>query len=742
MSNKPETLRIRPFARLLTMLGEQLIKNERIALAELIKNSYDADADWARIEFQDFSESCVKRKGSKIVIEDNGIGMSEAVIKKAWMNPATPHKVRKNSAERLTPIKGRVVQGEKGIGRFAILKLGRVITIVTRPKGGDEEFVIRFDFSEYDDDFTEKNGEPSDLYLDSISVTLERRKPQTFDGRQNIQKKVTGKHGTRIEISDLKGAWSRNKIKDLTTDTLKLQSIFTRLFEDKSEPKSSRFEVAIVLNGTEVDYQERALDKLRILLEHSAVLRVEDGEFDDESLEFRFTLNGTEFNISFDELRKDRWLKDRFGAAGDKKKTNPDCGPFGFSFYVFDLKAPIESKHHITKDEGDLIKEHRVYLYRDGVRVYPYGEKDDDWLGTDILRGKFSASAFLSNDQVVGCVDITHKSNPKLKDKTSREGLIDTDQATEDFVTVIRSFLSYLRNDHYKKYRNLIARQRREKALREGKPDQAIRPLYSHLERKGDEKAIKLTKTLENAYKLERGVLTQRAETTEELAAVGIAVETASHDLMLMMDKIVGELDGLISSSLALDSAEAETLQKIRGMVAFVDHRMRDLQAVFKSSKQRRKPIRINEVVDKVHKIYQSALKPQNIDVNIVKIGPPLVVKCTDAVIMQLLINLFDNSLYWLQQVSAKNREITITLDGSDNRMIFSDSGPGVPKGDIPFIFDAWYSGKGDQGRGLGLYIAKQLLDRFDYTLGIAEFSSDRILGGANFVMEFSTDND
>ena len=74
------SLKIRPYARLLTMLGEQLIKNEQIALAELIKNSYDADADWVKVSFVDFkqkdnSEEIEVSQGSKIIIEDNGSGM-------------------------------------------------------------------------------------------------------------------------------------------------------------------------------------------------------------------------------------------------------------------------------------------------------------------------------------------------------------------------------------------------------------------------------------------------------------------------------------------------------------------------------------------------------------------------------------------------------------------------------------------------------------------------------------------
>ena len=114
----------------------------------------------------------------------------------------------------------------------------------------------------------------------------------------------------------------------------------------------------------------------------------------------------------------------------------------------------------------------------------------------------------------------------------------------------------------------------------------------------------------------------------------------------------------------------------------------------------------------------------------------PLVVKTTDAVLLQVFINLFDNSLYWLKTVNGE-RKILITLDGDRQRMIFSDSGPGIKPDDIDYIFEAFYSGKGEEGRGLGLYIARQLLDRYDYSINLAEFSKDRILKGANFVLEF-----
>lgn len=187
-----KTLKIRPYARLLTMLGEQLIKNEQIALAELIKNSYDADADWVKVSFVNFGydekkKDIFKTPDSKIIIEDNGCGMGMDVIEDSWMNPATPNKkTRENEEIKTTPKKYRIIQGEKGIGRFAILKLGRNIKITTRPEGQNTEYVIDYNLSQYDDDFlteTEKGEDGKDkiiekkIYIDNISIPVSEQNP-------------------------------------------------------------------------------------------------------------------------------------------------------------------------------------------------------------------------------------------------------------------------------------------------------------------------------------------------------------------------------------------------------------------------------------------------------------------------------------------------------------------------------------------------------------------------------------
>src|SRR5699024_787184 len=111
-----------------------------------------------------------------------------------------------------------------------------------------------------------------------------------------------------------------------------------------------------------------------------------------------------------------------------------------------------------------------IYLYRDNVRVMPYGDPDDDWLKVDMTRGTVSAAEFLSNDQVVGCVYISQKGNPQLKDKTNREGLIENGKALGDFINILQLILKYQRKEPCAKY--LIDKKRKTEIeqLKEGNP--------------------------------------------------------------------------------------------------------------------------------------------------------------------------------------------------------------------------------------------------------------------------------
>lgn len=758
-----KTLKIRPYARLLTMLGEQLIKNEQIALAELIKNSYDADAEWVKVRFVDFGfdekkKEIFKTKDSKIIIEDNGCGMSMDVIEDSWMNPATPNKkTRENEEIKTTPKKHRIIQGEKGIGRFAILKLGRDIKITTRPEGLNTEYVIDYNLSQYDDDFLTKKEEGKDevieqkIYIDDISIPVSEQKPIVLVDRKVIVNNSVFEHrnnqGTIIEISNLKGEWSFDKIKKVNVESQKLESIFEKIFSEKK--KEDLFEIGFECNSERLLYSDEAIKELSSLLDNSAVLKITNGSYSEKDGCFTYKLNNVPYALSLKDSQISGLtvFKERFAEKNLFDETeirNTTCGDFKFNFFVFDFAADKESAYYLDKKDKETIKEHRIYLYRDHIRVAPYGDPDNDWLEIDKKRGVGRAGDYLSNDQVVGFVDISKQGNPRLKDKTNREGLIEEGNATRDFIVLLHSFLLFIRQHAYRQYQERV-KQQKEQQINKLK---VVDNQFSRLKESIGEntKAISAYNDLYRSYQIEKKFYQNRLDNTEDLAAVGLSVETASHDMSMMLTKGVDAIDNLIKDidgGVLTDEQVENELHSIRGIFSFVKDQMRDIQLMFKSSKQRRRPIRFEDLLGKVEKIYKRTLNREHIEYSVIKTGSPIVAKCTDAVILQLLINLFDNAVYWLGTPDIVEKKITITLDGEKQQVIFSDNGPGIRDDDKPFIFEAFYSGKED-GRGLGLYIARQLLQRMGYSISLAEIPSEQILSGANFVINFvnSEEND
>lgn len=728
------------------MLGDQLIKNESIALIELIKNSYDADASWVRVTFEGFGKKFETTQESRIIIEDNGCGMDANILKKHWLNPATPDKLKQKKAKKTTQ-RGRIIQGEKGIGRFAIFKLGDSIKIITRrqqqniegqyiDEGASEENTLIYDFARYDDNFLSENGKERELFIDDLDVVLLTSSPKiiiTKEVKINGQTIVRPPYGTRIEICGIKSRWTYERIVKIQEEVAKLQPIFVNI-------GTPDFQVSFEGDGID-PIDQSGNDLLLNYIDNKSVFRITKGNYYNTAKVLSFLLNGKEQEISLNgnELKG---LKGFYPERFSNPNYKTECGDFSFNFYIFDFNADSQNPSKIFLDSAQktLIKGHRIYLYRDGIRVMPYGDPEDDWLGIDVTRGTIRASKFLSNDQVVGYISISQQDNTSLKDKTNREGLIEEGEAYSDFVTILRLLLGYIRAVWFEQY--LIEKRKKHEIemMKRGRPNEIIQD-FKH-KYSSDSKAIALLSSLEKSYTMEKQVLQDRILKTENLAAVGLSVETASHDIMLLIHRTLEKQDSLIRAAMNNATIEKDDLINqmtlIRGSLSMIQTQLKDIQLLFPSTRNRTKKIDIVDIIKKVNQIYERVLRDNLIEVDIISTRRPLIVKTTDAVLLQVFINLFDNSLYWLKTVNTK-RTIKITIDGDNLRLLFSDSGPGIKDSDASYIFEAFYSGKGEDGRGLGLYIARQLLDRYDYSISLAEFSKDKQLSGANFVLEFIT---
>lgn len=748
-----EQLKIRPYARLLTMLGDQLIKNEQIAVTELMKNSYDADADWVKVTFVGFGDNWKVLPESKIVIEDNGIGMTKDVISESWMNPATPNKVERERTAK----KQRIIQGEKGIGRYAMLKLGRKVELITRSENKKEqnvEYSVSLDLSDYDDNFfvDGKDGKEG-LFLDTLQFELLSTSPSVFVGNDVVVNNILfegtkNTHGTRIEISKLRGKWSQRKVEDVKESILRFGSLFDEIIlGESSRDKSSAGENMTVglyrddENITGDDKTEQTF--LGNLFDTKTVIRITEGRYYSDLQEICFKENDCPKTLSVTgaDFRGQRIYKKHFG-EGDKVRAVSDFGDFEFDFYIFDFNAK-DTKYALSEEAKKIIREHRIYLLRDGIRVLPYGDSTDDWLQIDISRGTISAGSFFSNDQIVGRVKITKTGNPHLKDKTNREGLIDDEDYTSDFICIIQSFLSYLRTQSYKIYLEKEKKQKDIDVVKARRVEKEINDLKDYF--KENRKAKELLGQLEKTYKAERKYLLERAQRTEALAAVGLSVETASHDIMLMYGRGIDTLSRLLKASQSpeFDCHSAfDELTKLYGMFIYVKNQLSDMQKLFVSSKQSRKNIRVKDMLDKVISIYNNSLKDNSIRINVSEIGSPLIARCTMAEVLQVLINLIDNSIYWLNTIDREDKTILVTLDGNSTHMIFSDNGPGVRDDDKAYIFEPFFSGKGSEGRGLGLYIIRSILSNNDYSIHLADIHQEKKLSGANFVVSFMKDSE
>ncbi len=738
-------LKPRPYARLLTMIGDQLIKNEKIALLELIKNSYDADANWVQIRFNNFeldkddNNKLIAKPDSSIEIEDDGIGMELSVIEEAWLNPATPNKYLKKRKGNNRTDKERIIQGEKGIGRFAVYKLGSKIEITTKPISQKEpEINILNDLSQFDDEIITKEKNDKPTFLDQIEFTCQiQSKPQYFKRRQILflgKKRSRPPHGTRILISSLKGDWTIEKIETIFKELNKLKTPFGDK-KDKSE-----FEFDIKINNKSYFKKDSFKDEFEQIIE-KAPIRITNGKYENKKKLFSFYQNGSKRELKLESFFENKEIKDRFLDKNGNLKRNPESGSFGFTFYVFDFRPKAPEKYKLTSEKA-FVKNNRIYLFRDDIRVQPYGNPDDDWLGIDVKRGTAKAGDFLSNDQTMGHISISVINNPKLKDKTNREGLIEIGNAFQDFTIIIRGFLGYLLQE-FRKYKTVQERQKKLDILEKNTISNQLDLFKEHLENKNDKQGLKYANEIIKNYQNERDYLIERAEFTEDLAAVGITVEAASHDLMLMVERAKDKIDYLAKhgTSPKFDKIELKDgLEQLRGQITIIEDQIRGIQPIFRSSRRVSKKHRIKDIIESVRKYYDSNLGKNEIKFEVKEIGPPLVAKCSEAFLLQTFINLLDNSYYWLTTIDNKPKVIKASLDGNKLVAFFSDNGPGVKEDDAEYIFEPFFSTKGIDGRGLGLYIARQLLERADFKIEYVTKKNDKILSGANFKIDFSTE--
>ena len=495
MNNKLNTTIKVPFkvsARTAKLIGLENFSTEEGAVIELVKNTYDADANNCILIFdlKTKIEKIVDKDGNEIQIEkfekenssifiiDNGIGMNDKIIQNQWMTIGTDNKLYEHTTEL-----GRVKTGAKGIGRFALNRLGMLTDMTSLPTlleiidednilmEEGEEVVgtklisnndnIGFEWTVDWKDFDKKGATVSDIEAvlsEKENLTLKETLLSRFSTYPKVKELLEGidfKSGTVIEITELNDDWSEDKLRKLFGNLEMLlppegQNDFVIDFfllnnlEDFGTVKRAFYD--------DYDYKLKATFNQN----NDKLLNVEisRNELDIDALENRYSevfefemMKNSPFKL--EDFKKDKIIAEipieKILSDKVDRELLDKVGQFGFTFYY--LKNTISD----NKEEGDnkkfpykkfdsanrkswLKKFGGVKIFRDDFRIRPYGENGDDWLRLGERQAQSPGGAGqrlggfrIRPNQIAGTIKISRLHNENFQDKSGREGIIEND---------------------------------------------------------------------------------------------------------------------------------------------------------------------------------------------------------------------------------------------------------------------------------------------------------------------------
>ena len=724
---------LRPRARLLRTLGEELISNEVVALIELVKNAYDADATHVLIRFVGPLEP---GKG-RIEVIDNGCGMELKTVQTAWMEPATPSKRVKIYTDKFK----RRYLGEKGIGRFASSRLANELEVFSRTGNAPQEVYSLFDWSQFEDE---------SKYLDDILILWEEREPSEIKAGgiidllwKNEKKMPSSKereHGTILRMTGLKQKWGDKQFEDL-------RRALARLISPKAT-KDEDFVIEFDLPSEFFQFSSRVEAPEILKYPHYLVSGCISGDGNyNFHCEIRADGVSSLFKGRFLRVKNAKGRYELRGIEGDETPKDfqvINCGPLEVELRVWDrddLGNVIQKTNSSVKDvRRDLDAVAGINVYRDGFRVLPYGEPLDDSFRLDRRRIQ-NPTLRLSNNQIYGIINITADANRSLSDQSNRQGLQEN-QAFEDFRDVVWAVLSRLEEMRW-------AAKRPAKG--EGKSIKPIGGIFSGFDLKPisdyvsknmpDDKVAKelfekTEATLDRHLKEIQTVLSRY----QRLATLGQLIDHVLHEGRQPIATIINEADLGMPDVKQAKQLVPELASKLTLRLTTIRQQGDVLATAFRrmepfGGRRRGRPAQLylEEIIRDAFSVFEIDI--QRLNINTILPDTQTLVRVDPAEIQEVIINLLQNSLYWLEQVNESKRKIIVKINRKTPEhieILFSDSGPGVPHKDREDIFEPYFSTK-PEGVGLGLAITGEIIT--DYYGGSLELLDSGLLSGANFIV-------
>lgn len=670
------------------LIGRDLITDRVTALFELIKNCYDANATEVTVTFENISvEAKEKSLPSSICIRDNGIGMSFADIRDKWMVIGTSSK-RKNPFSP-SPMRRKCV-GEKGIGRFAVDKLGDVVNIITKDKDSAQWLNVKIDWDTY--------------YRQSESNQQMKLFTDIENDYHYEPTQVPHAHGTTLVIQKVREVWVKDDVERFIKEISKLVSPFANL----SYPLSVR------VIAPELDIDE------------FAIKRIDDVKI--ASLSFSIASNVSQ------NIQETVYFNEKDGGIEIKSIPLKSFGGIKMKVYYFDDSARRKYRKKFPNNQIDGIK-----IYRDGIITTPFAEsQSDDDKKRDVLgidkRLWMNIFDRVSSREIIGFVEITREGNPNIIDATNRQDFVDNTEYRELKEFIITQLDAI---ENYKKY--IRKTKKKESATSLEDAGQKLTDFISSVEnftKKNPELRKSFNPVIEQAKKTDKAVRTAIKEKQEAEA------EFARKENIYM------SIMSLQEYAIHITHAVRTTLNKIRDRVEYFNlffpdpeeeqiftryaHEMYDEFVVvnkvidymlsYSQSSIQPEDIDLTETISEVFNEYQPQFDRNNIENELVLPSNLQLSNTRKQFFRDIIQNLLDNSIKAMSDAKTKLLRCSVKVESDKFQIFFSDTGYGIPPEKREWVFGIYNTTTQAQGgAGIGLYIVKTRVESLRGTVSVVD---------------------
>lgn len=670
-------------ARVLAHLGEDLIKDESIALLELVKNSYDAGASICNVDFL-FDNN--DGELNQITISDNGCGMSLDIVENVWLVIGTDNK--KHIIENKKT--GRLPLGEKGIGRLGVHKLGNDIQLYSKAINQQEVFV-HIDWTKLS-----TSNEIDDFQIDY--------------GYSEAPRFLSDENGTIIIIRNIKGEWNRRKLRSVYRDLTTLNSPFNNNNDSFIVNVSSNNNVFSGLPNME------AIMNAGLYYGHCTIEGNRITHFNYEFKPWTGLDKISSRKVNELDLYESLLVHKVESDKGGKKTTyneeffslaDYNIGKIEFDIIMYEKDSAVFNLLNIEKTGlNNYLRENSgVRVCRDNMRVFNYGEQGNDWLSIDKKRLSRSGGS-ISNTNILGSVRLDRNTSFGLREKTNREGFIE-DEAYYAFVDAVTYAMGLFLMQRNQDRMNLMTIYKKDKNVSEpviGELSDVIDIVKEKVKNENDRNQI-----LTYLYRMESQYNEVR-DTLIHSASIGINLGGAVHELEKQMA--------------ALKScAESGNIEKVKTIIPILENIISNYATMMLKSEIQK--INVSLIVSKVIEYNRFRFNDHAIRLfsNYKKCDYTVLLSKTESI--AALTNLVDNAIYWVCRSRQVDRMMYIYVTDSFRdgfvTVAVCDNGPGFKIS--PYLaVKAFVSGKPlNQGMGFGLYIAKETMKQLKGYLDIID---------------------